>query len=119
MMFAVELLGKMIYLCNELLIEKSLFKFQENIYVCKFWEFLFWYVIWKISGIEVGQRNFLYCQFHHLKNWGTNPKSSKIKTYDNFPVYFGVIMWVKKYAIIFISGFGMNFRFLFILIIYD
>ena len=40
----VELLGKIIYLCNELLFEKLLFEFLENIHVREFWEFLFWHM---------------------------------------------------------------------------
>ena len=32
-----------------------------------------------------------------LKFIGANPKSSKVKTYDNSTFYFGVMMWAKMY----------------------
>ena len=45
-MFVVELLGKIIYLYNKLLLEKIIvWNFLKNICVCKFWELLFQYVV--------------------------------------------------------------------------
>ena len=42
---------------------------------------------------------------------GANPNSSKVKTYDYSPLYFGVMMRVKMYIVIFVSRYVMNFIF--------
>ena len=59
MMLVTESLGKLIYVMK-FYSKTYFFLFLKNIYISEFWEFLFWYILWKILGIEFVQRNFLY-----------------------------------------------------------
>ena len=49
-MFMVELLGKIIYLYNDLLFEIIVWNFCRTFYTCEFWELLFQHVVWKIQS---------------------------------------------------------------------
>ena len=45
LIFVVELLDGMIYLCNKSKFKNFRFKFLENIYICEFWALLFCAVV--------------------------------------------------------------------------
>ena len=59
---------------------------------------------------------FLYRNFIQ-KLGGENPQSFKVYDYSIF--YFGIMVWVKMDIVIFICGFMKNFKFEFVVIIYE
>ena len=67
-----------------------MFWFNQKEFCCTFW---------------------IFVKFIISKFVGVNPKSSKVKTYEYSPLYFGIMIRVKIYMIILIIGFMMNFKF--------
>ena len=61
-----------------------------------------------IRDIEVARQNIPYSQIYQLK-FGVCKKHNESCYYSRF--YFGLVMWIKKYMVIFIGGLVMDFKF--------
>ena len=112
-MFMVELLGKIIYLCNKSLLEKLLLRiFRKHLHL---WIFRALILTHCMNHLEHWScvKTFSVSSNSSFKNLGMQTlRALKVKPYDYSTCYFGVMMWVKMYMVIFISRFLMNFKIL-------